>query len=220
MVDDVTLQAMVFDELTWEPRVDAAHIGVSVHNGVVTLNGFVDNYAAKAAAEQSAGRVRGVKAIADELEVRLPNHQRRADDEIAERAVRILEWNVEVPAGRIHVMVSHGDVTLTGTVDHYFQRYAAENAVRQLSGVRSVINMLTVSRHEGAVQPLLIRQKIEDALGRSAAIEATGIEIDVEGGTVTLKGRVRSWFERSVVRHAAWSAPGVHEVRDQLVIEA
>lgn len=221
MVDDTTLQAMVMDELAWEPRVDAAHIGVSAKSGVVTLTGFVDNYVGKAAAEQAAGRVRGVKAIADEIEVRLPNHQQRADDEIAERAVHILGWDIEVPDGRIHVTVSHGEVTLTGSVDHYFQRHAAENAVRRLSGVRSVINLLTVSHPSGVVpQPAMVRQKIEDALRRGAMIEASGIQIGVEGGTVTLKGHVRSWLERGAVRHAAWAAPGVHEVRDQLRIQS
>ncbi|HBK08688.1 MAG TPA: ornithine aminotransferase [Acetobacteraceae bacterium] len=221
MPDDITLQAMVMDELAWEPSVDAAHIGVSVKNGVVTLSGFVDNYAAKAAAEQAVGRVRGVKAIAEEIEVRLPHHQQRADDEIAERAVRILGWDIEVPAGRIHITVAHGEVTLTGEVDHYFQRHAAENAVRRLSGVRSVINLLTVSHRAGAApQSRMIRQKIEEALRRSANIDASGIEIGVDGGTITLKGHVRSWSERGAVRHAAWAAPGVHEVRDQLAIQS
>lgn len=221
MVDDFTLQALVIDELAWEPRVDAAHIGVSAKSGVVTLTGFVDNYVGKTAAEQAAGRVRGVRAIADEIEVRLPNHQQRADDEIAERAVRILDWDIEIPDDRIHVTVSHGEVTLTGTVDRYFQRHAAENAVRRLSGVRSVVNRLTVSHPAGAVpQPAAIRQKIEDALRRGATIEASSIQIGVEGGTVTLKGHVRSWLERGAVRHAAWAAPGVREVRDQLTVQS
>jgi len=220
MPDDLTLQTMVMDELSWEPSLDAAHIGVSAKKGVVTLSGFVDTYTAKAAAERAAGRVRGVAAIADEIEVRLPNHQKHADDEIAERAVRILAWDVEVPESRIHVVVSHGVVTLTGDVDHYFQRHAAENAVRRLGGVRSVINLITLlHRGRPSTGPDIIRDKIEDALRRSADLEASRIDISVDGGIVTLTGHVRSWFERGVARHAAWAAPGVTEVRDHLVVQ-
>jgi osmotically-inducible protein OsmY len=220
MPDDLTLQTMVMDELALEPSVDAAHIGVAVKNGVVTLSGFVDSYIAKAAAEHAASRVHGVKAIAEEIEVRLPNDQKHADDEIAERAVRILEWDVEVPENRIHVTVSHGIVTLTGEVDHYFQRTAAENDVRRLGGVRNVVNMLTVRRAgASATRPDVVRQKIEDALRRSADVEASQIAINVDGGKVTLSGQVRSWFERGLVRNAAWAAPGVIEIRDQLTIQ-
>ncbi len=220
MPDDLSLQSMVMDELAWEPSVDAAHIGVSAKNGVVTLSGFVDSYAARAAAEHAAGRVRGVNAIAQEIEVRLPNDQKHADDEIAERAVRILGWDIEVPAKDIHVKVSHGVVTLTGDVAHYFQRIAAENAVRRLGGVRGVQNMLTVSHPAGASsKPDVVRKKIEDALHRSADLEAAHIDISVDNGTVTLKGRVKSWFERGVVRSAAWAAPGVTEIRDQLTVQ-
>jgi osmotically-inducible protein OsmY len=220
MPEDLTLQSMVMDELAWEPSIDAAHIGVSVRNGVVTLSGFVDNYVAKAAAEQAASRVHGVQAIAEEIEVRLPTDQKHADDEIADRAVRLLGWDIAVPEKRIHVKVSHGVVTLTGDVDHYFQRTAAESDVRRLGGVRSVINLLTVHRGTGAsTAPDVVRQKIEDALRRSADVEASHIGVNVDGGKITLSGRVRSWFERGVVRNAAWAAPGTTEVRDQLVIQ-
>jgi osmotically-inducible protein OsmY len=220
MPDDLTLQTMVMDELVWEPSVNAAHIGVAVNNGVVTLSGFVDSYVAQAAVEQAASRVHGVKAIAEEIEVRLPDDQKHADDEIAERAVHMLAWDIEVPEKRIHVKVSHGVVTLTGDVDHYFQKGAAENDVKRLGGVRGVVSMITVHRVvSAATQPDLVRHKIEDALRRSADVEASHIGVSVEGGKVVLNGQVRSWFERGLVRNAAWSAPGVTEVRDQLTIQ-
>lgn len=220
MPDDLTLQTMVMDELAWEPSIDAAHIGVAVKNGVVTLSGFVDSYIAQAAVEHAASRVHGVKAIAEEIEVRLPDDQKHADDEIADRAVRLLTWDIEVPEKRIHVKVSHGIVTLTGEVDHYFQRSSAESDVKRLGGVRGVTNLVTVHREAGSLlQPSVVRNKIEDALRRSADVEASHIEVNVDGGKITLSGHVKSWFERGVVRNAAWAAPGVTEVRDQLVIQ-
>jgi osmotically-inducible protein OsmY len=149
MPDDLTLQAMVMAELEWEPSLDAAHIGVTANHGVVTLNGYVDSYLAKSAAERAAAGVQGVKAIAEEIEVRLPNHQRHADDEIAERAVRILNWDIEVPHDRINVKVEHGVVTLTGDVNYHFQRAAAETAVRRLGGTRGVINLVGVAPPAG-----------------------------------------------------------------------
>ncbi|HEX2939914.1 MAG TPA: BON domain-containing protein [Rhodopila sp.] len=219
MPDDITLQAMVMDELAFEPSVDAAHIGVSAKNGVITLTGFVNSYTARAAAEQAASRVRGVQAIAQEIEVRLPNDQKHADDEIAERALRILAWDIEVPEKRIQVTVSHGVVTLSGEVDHYFQRAAAESDVRRLGGVLGVINRIRLSPEAVSISRSgIVRQKIEDALRRSADVEASRIDVQVEGGTVSLEGAVRSWSERSLVRSAAWSAPGVTEVRDHLRI--
>jgi osmotically-inducible protein OsmY len=220
MPDDLTLQTMVMDELAWEPSIDAAHIGVAVKNGVVTLSGFVDSYVAQAAVEHAASRVHGVKAIAEEIEVRLPDDQKHGDDEIADRAVRLLTWDIEVPEKRIHVKVSHGIVTLTGDVDHYFQRGAAENDVRRLGGVRGVVNLVTVNRSaDSLLHPDVVRDKIEDALRRSADVEASHIGVSVDGGKITLSGHVRSWFERGVVRNAAWAAPGVTEVRDQLAIQ-
>jgi osmotically-inducible protein OsmY len=204
-------------ELEWEPSFDAAHIGVTAKNGVVTLSGFVDSYAAKAAAERAAGRVQGVKAIAEEIEVRLPAQQKHADDEIAERTVRILAWDVEVPNERIQVKVEHGVVTLTGDVNYQFQRAAAESAVRRLGGTRGVINLIrVVPAAVPSMDPDIVRQRIENALRRSAEIEASHIDVGVEGGKVTLRGQVRTWFERSVAEHAAWGAPGVTEVKDEL----
>jgi osmotically-inducible protein OsmY len=220
MPDDSTLQAMVMEELDWDPSIDPAHIGVTASNGVVTLSGFVDSYAAKAAAERAASRVRGVKAIAEEIEVRLPNFQKHGDDEIAERAVKILAWDVEVPHERIQVKVEDGVVTLTGIVDYQFQRTEAETDIRRLGGVRGVINLIRVLPVLGSsTDPDVVGQRIETALRRNAEIEASHIHVDVEGGKVTLRGKVRTWFERRVAENAAWAAPGVTDVKDELKVQ-
>ena len=154
MSDDLALQARVMEELAWDPAVDPAQIGVAARHGVVTLSGIVESFAAKAAAERAAGRVRGVRAIATEIEVRLPADHHRADAEIAERALRLLEWDVEVPHERIRLRVEHGLVTLTGEVGYHFQRAAAEADLRRLGGVRGVTNLIRVVPAEApAVEP-------------------------------------------------------------------
>ncbi len=213
MFDDETLRADVIAQLEWEPGVDPTHIGVAVRDGIVTLTGFVESFAAKAAAERAAGSVRGVRAIAEEIEIRLPNHQRHADDEIAERVLRILAWDVEVPEDRIKVKVEHGVVTLTGDVAHQFQRTAAETAVRRLGGVRGVFNLIRLVPALGpAADPDLVKQKIEAALRRGVELEAEGVRVTTQSGRVTLRGRVRTWWERDLAERAAWAAPGVTEV--------
>ncbi|MDE2582646.1 MAG: BON domain-containing protein [Rhodospirillales bacterium] len=217
MPDDQTLQALVMEELEWEPSLEAAHIGVTAEAGVVTLSGHVASYAAKAAAERAAGRVRGVKAIAEEIEVRLPEDHKRSDTEIAERALRILSWDVEVPADRIQVKVEHGMATLSGDVGYYFQKAAAEADIRRLGGVRGVVNLVRVApAAQPAGDPAAVRQKIESALRRNAEVEAGHILIGVEGGRVTLRGSVKTWWERQVAETAARSAPGVTEVNDEI----
>ena len=219
MNDDQVLRAAVMAELAWEPSVDAAHIGVTAHEGVVTLSGFVGSFAEKAAAERAASRVRGVRALAEEIEVRLPNEQKRADDEIAERALRMLAWDIEVPHERIKVKVEHGVVTLTGEVPRRFQREAAAADMRRLGGVRGVVNLIQVTPQVAqGVDPDLVKQKIEAALRRSAELEAEGVHIDVNGGQVTLRGTVRTWSERAVAESAAWAAPGVLQVFDDLQV--
>ncbi|HUC17398.1 MAG TPA: BON domain-containing protein [Acetobacteraceae bacterium] len=213
--DDLLLQQRVLDELEFEPSVEAAHIGVAAHNGVVTLAGHVSSYTEKFAAERAARRVRGVKAVAMELEVRLPDDRKLADDEIAERALRILNWDVSVPAERIGVRVERGIVTLTGEVAWQFQRGAAEHDIHKLSGVRAVINNITVAPQ---VQAEDVRAKIRAALERSAEVEACNVGVAVAGGKVTLTGRVGDWKEREEIVRAAWAAPGVTEVFDELVV--
>lgn len=217
MVSDHALRDAVMAELEWEPRVLAAHIGVAVRGGVVTLSGIVDSFAEKIAAERAAARVRGVRAIAEEIEVRLPHERKCADEEIADRALHILAWDVEVPHERIRVQVEHGIVTLRGEVARFFQREAAAAAVRRLGGVRGVINLIEVMpHHRGGVDADVVREKIEAALRRSAEVEASGVRVEVNDGHVTLSGSVRTWAERAVAESAAWAAPGVHHVSDEL----
>lgn len=217
MSDDQRLRANVEAELAFQPSVDAAHIGVTAKNGVVTLSGFVDSFAARAAAERAAGRVRGVRAIAEEIEVRLPQHAKHADDEIADRALRLLAWDIEVPEDRIKVRVEHGTVTLTGEVAFQFQRAAAEADVRRLGGVVRVVNLIRLT--PVAADADVVRQKIESALERTAAVEAEGVRVEVRGSHVTLRGRIGSWRERMAAEQAAWAAPGVAQVSNELRVE-
>ena len=213
MDEDWVLQQRVTDELEFEPSVNAAHIGVSVREGVVTLSGHVESYVEKFAAERTARRVRGVKAIAQQLEVRLPFEHKTADDEIAARAVRMLDWNAAVPDGRISVKVEHGTVTLNGTVDWDYQRAAAEHDVRKLTGVKGVLNDIMVVPRANSDD---VRAKIRAALERNADVEADNITVSVADGTVTLGGKVKAWTEREAAERAAWSAPGVRQVEDRI----
>ena len=216
MISDHQLSRDVLDELKFEPRVNAAHIGVVAKDGVVTLSGFVGSYAEKFAAEAAARRVKGAKAIAEEIEVRLPMDKKRADDEIAERALRILHWDELVPDDCITLKVEKGMVTLTGTVDWQYQKSEAEYDIRKLSGVLAVINQLQVKSPAAAAE---VKEQIERALSRSAQLEASRIRVETSGGSVTLKGAVHDWFERDLIERAAWSVAGVTEVHDRLTIE-
>ena len=216
MISDLQLRQDVLDELEFEPSVNAAHIGVAANRGVVTLTGFVANYAEKAAAERAVRRVKGVKAIAEEIEVRLPSDTKRSDDEIAARAVEILKWQVGFPADRLAVKVEKGIVTLTGDVDWQYQKADAEHVVHKLSGVIDVVNQIRVT---APVRASDIREKIQKALQRSAEVEASRITVQTEGGRVVLSGKLRAWYERDIAERAAWSAAGVTEVQDHLTIE-
>lgn len=207
------LRKDILDELDFEPSVNATHIGVAVDNGVVTLSGHVLNYAQKEAAVRAARRVKGVRAIADEIEVRFASGK-ASDDEIAMRAVDILQWS-DVP-DNVTVTVRNGIVTLGGDVAWRFEKVAAEKAVRMLNGVRSVANIIKIKPHVSLPD---VKQKIENALKRSAEVEAKGIHVNVhDGGHVVLEGNVHDLFERDAVETAAWSAPGVTVVEDKLTI--
>ncbi len=213
-MNNLALRSRVTDELEFEPSINAAHIGVTVESGVVTLTGYVATFAEKMAAEDAARRVKGVRAVADEVVVRPPGHKQTADDEIARRALDILRWDAVVPAGAIEVTVAHGWITLGGQVEWQFQRRAAEEAVRKLSGVIGVSNGLTIAPTVHAAD---VKAKIEAALQRRAEIEARNITITVrDGGFVVLEGTVDNWDERQAVASAAWSAPGVRSVEDHL----
>lgn len=215
MTDDASLQQRVIDELQFDPSLDAAHIGVSVRNGIVTLNGHVESFVEKAAAERAARRVRGVKAVAQEIEVRLRGDKRTADDEIAARAIKLLEWDVAVPHEAIQIKVTHGIVTLSGTVDWAYQSAEAEYDVRKLSGVKAVINELRVRPQANVTD---VRAQIRGAFERSAELDASRVAVEATAGKIVLSGKVRSWTERQDAERAAWSAPGVTAVENQLEI--
>ena len=215
-MNDKQLRDDVLAELDFEPSVNSADIGVAVSDGVVTLTGHVPNYAQKIAAEAAARRVRGVKAIAQEIEVRYPSDKKTADDEIAKRALDILRWSEIIPKDALKLTVNDGWVKLTGEVEWQYQRRAAEDEIRKLSGVAGVVNNIVLKPR---VLPSDVKQKIEDALKRNAEIEARSVQVCVvDGGIIELDGKVHSWQERLVVENAAWSAPGVSNVRDRLSI--
>ena len=216
-MSDTQLRQNIIDELDFEPSIDAAHIGVAVDNGVVTLSGHVTSYAEKSATETAVKRVKGVRAIAEEIEVRYPSDKKTGDDEIAKRALSILLWNAVVPPDHIQVKVQDGWVSLTGEVEWQYQRTAAEDEIRKLSGIAGVINEIMIKVQ---VQPYDVKHKIEDALKRHAEVEAKRIRVSVSGGgKVTLDGSVHDWQERDAVKWAAWSAPGVASVENRLMID-
>jgi osmotically-inducible protein OsmY len=212
---DVQIQTDVVAELKYEPRVQANEIGVVVKDGVVTLTGWVDSYSKKWAAEEAAHRVRGVKAVANDIEVRLPLSAERTDADLAAAAVRALEWDALVNIDNLDVTVSKGWVTLKGSVDWQYQRDDAERVVRRLTGIKGVTNLITVKPR---VTPTDLKQKIEQALVRTAQDDANRITVEVDGSKVILRGTVRSWAERQEAERAAWAAPGVLSVDNRITI--
>jgi osmotically-inducible protein OsmY len=212
---DRELQEHVQQALDWEPSIDPAEIGVSVDSGVVTLRGDVKTYAEKAAAERVTLGVYSVRAVANDLNVRLHDGQQRTDTDIAQAVVAALRWNTLVPDEQISVAVSNGWVTLKGHVEWEYQRAAAANSIRYLSGVRGVSNTISVKPRVSVPD---VKAKIEAALKRSAEVDARRINIVVADGKVTLTGNVHSWFERDQARQAAWAAPGVREVEDHIAV--
>lgn len=214
---DEQIQQDVFDELAWDARVQPNEVGVIVKDGIVTLTGWVDSYAKKWAAEEDALRVRGVKAVANEIEVRLPGEAQRTDADLARDVTQALEWDAFVPIDKLDITVSNGWVTLRGEVDWEFERKDAERVVRRLKGVRGVSNLITV-RPRIKPSPDEVQRKIREALVRDAETDAKRITVDVEDGRVILEGTVRSWAEKEEAERVAWSAPGVQDVDDRISV--
>jgi osmotically-inducible protein OsmY len=215
-MSDSSLRQDVIDELDFEPSIDAADIGVAVENSVVTLTGHVPTYAQKVTVEDVVRRVNGVKGIAQMIEVRPFGTHRTADDEIAKRVLSSIDWNTSIPDNSLQVKVQAGWVTLTGKVEWQYQKTAATDAVRGLAGVVGITNRIEIAPRASVYD---VKKRIEDALKRSAEIEAQAIKVNVlDGGKVMLDGRVHTWSERSAVERAAWSAQGVNTVDDRITL--
>ncbi len=214
MLNDSQVQQAVLDELQWEPAVTAAHIGVAAHNGVVTLTGHVPNYWQKDAAEAAAARVKGVRAVVEELKVELFGNP-VSDERLAEDALSHLAKDTSLPKDGIQVQVENGHLTLSGEVEWNFQKQAAETAVHKLPGLTWVSNKLTIKPRANVHE---VQQKIRKALDRVAPFDADAIVVHANGGEITLTGEVDTVYERDLAEDAAWSVPGVTMVRDNIAI--
>ncbi|MGB9120707.1 MAG: BON domain-containing protein [Candidatus Angelobacter sp.] len=217
MKTNTQLQFDVLDELQYEPSVDAAEIGVTAKDGIVTLAGNVKSYVEKWSATRATERVNGVKAVVDELQVRLPDVHLRTDEDLARAVLNALKWDVTVPDDRIKVKIEHGYITLEGNVDYKYQETSAIKAVRNLAGVKGITNLITVKPQ---ATPSEVKRKIEGAFRRTAELDAQRIKVDVHDNKVTLRGIVHSWAERDEAERAAWSAPGIAFVEDKLIVAA
>ena len=215
MKTDSQLQKDVMAELEWEPSVEHANIGVAAKDGVITLSGFVSSYASKIAAEQAARRVKGVRGLAEEIEVRFASDVKTADSEIAKRIADMFDWSATIPKGKINIKVEHGWVSLSGDVGYHYQRQAARNLASRVTGVKSVSNLIEVKQAPSTID---IRQRIMDAFKRSADLDAGTITVETEGDKVKLSGKVHSSYERRIAEQAAWAAPGVNRLEDNIMI--
>jgi osmotically-inducible protein OsmY len=212
---DVGIQQDILDELAWDGHVRPNEIGVAVEDGIATLTGTVESYLARMAAQEAAQRVRGVRAVANEITVRLPAFAERSDEDIARATLNALAWDAAIPEDQISVAVSDGWVTLKGEVAWHFQREAAERVVRRLSGVRGITNLVTTRMHPLSSD---VHQQIEQALVRSAVVDAKHIRVEVKGTVAVLKGTVRSYEEKQSAERTARSAPGITTVENYIIV--
>jgi osmotically-inducible protein OsmY len=215
MKSDSEIERDVRDELKWDPDLDAYDIAISAKNGVVTLAGFTHSYADRLEAELAAKRVAGVKAVANDIEVRLPSIDQRPDPDIARDAVAALKQELPISHDKIKAVVKDGWITLEGSLEWQYQKTSAENAVRKIRGIKGVINAITV---KPKLEPTEVKRNIMDAFRRNAEVDANRITVEANGGEVVLKGTVRSWIERDEAERVAWSAPGVTKVDDRIVV--
>ena len=216
MKTDTQLQQDVTAELKWEPSVNAAQIGVEVKDGIVTLAGHVSSYAEKYGAERAVQRVSGVKALAIEMDVKLPGSSKRTDADIARSVENVLQWTTFLPRDHVKVMVEGGHVTLSGEVDWEYQRQAATGAIRYLVGVAGVSEQIRIKKPK--VSSGAVKSDIEAALKRRATADAQKISVAVNGADVTLTGKVHSWSERDLARNSAWGTSGVQSVTDNMTV--
>jgi osmotically-inducible protein OsmY len=215
MKTDANVRTDVEKELEWDPRFDARDVGVAVKGGVVTLSGHVGSFAERWAAQDAAQLVSGVKAIANEIAVKLPTSAQRSDTELAQAALDALALNSSVPAGDIKVTVQGGWVTVSGQVSFWHQKQAVETTLRQLRGVMGLLNDIQLKPRASALD---VQSRIEETFRRHAQLDADKIRVKVADGTVTLEGEVQSWRERNEAELAAWAAPGVLGIKDKLTI--
>jgi osmotically-inducible protein OsmY len=216
MKSDVQIQTDVMDQLKWEPFLKASEIGVSVKDGVVTLSGHVDSYSKKLVAENAAKKIKGVKAIAEDIQIGVSPAYRKTDTDIATAVLNALKWHAAVQEEKVKIKVEDGYVKLEGEVEWEYQRNYAKSAIEHLEGVRSVLNFITV---KPKVSPSEIQRKISAAFQRSASLDADKIAAEVIGSKVILRGFVRSYAEKEDAANAAWSAPGITDVENKLVIK-
>ena len=216
MKTDIEIQKDVLDELKWEPYLNATEIGVAVKNGIVTLSGTVNSYLKKTRAEKAAKRVSGVKAVAEDIEVKYADSLLKNDTEIAETILSALKWHSAINEEKIKVKVEDGIVTLDGEVDWEFQRNSAVMQIENLIGVKRIVNNITI---KSGIVPKELKQKVNSAFHRSATIDAEKINIEVTGSKVILTGKVRSWAEKNDAENAVWAAQGVNKVENNLEID-
>lgn len=215
MIDDVKLRQSVLDELCWDVTVDATYVGVTAVEGVVTLTGHVQSYPEIFAIRKCVRRVSGVKAVADEITVRLVSDNQRDDSDIAESIVHVLKHNVSLPNSNLQAEIRHGLVTLLGKVDWQYQRQHVEKQIAHISGVQGISNQIELIPR---VAPSDVKEQIEKALERNAELEAQHVSVEIKGDEVILVGSVKAYYERNLIEAAAWSAPGVHRVTDKITV--